>query len=498
MDRFHFARRPGKLLLSLITVTLIIGVWGRFFSLLADLAVEPSVLASPQKELEGRKVTCLTGHFDASCMEMLGRWFLEETGAVVQCVVAEPSELLKKAVCAIPGHDLSPDVMVFPYPLLPRLVEEGVLADLTDFIKEEAPVLQPEDFLPNLYKAHSLYRGRNWALPFDGSTQVLYFRKSLLQKHGLRPPRTWDEYTRVSRFITEKERGGGVYGTAIMAEESCWCGAASTTNRFMACGIKPFDEGGAPTIDSPIALKALTDLLEQSAFALPLPGETGWAVVRDAFLSGRVAMAEGWTGLCFLMADRTISLVADDWGVVPLPLCTGEGRDRPYATLNQGFSVGVSSKTHDMIAAQAFLSFVTRPDVMRRLVMAHSGVTPTRMSVLGYEREMGIPQEALAVIRRAVEQSEVWPETPHMPELMEILAHNIDMALEGRKTPVQALGSTASCWCEVLSEPLRFGTEGGFRNSCMFGETAKRKLSCMSHSRMCRAACGPQKTPTIP
>ena len=145
----------------------------------------------------------------------LAAWFLEETGAVVQVKVVSYDALFdtikRDRAAATPTYD----VFLIFYTDLARLVERDALMDLTELIERDATI-EPEDSLPSLYDAYSLYHGKRWALPFDGDTHVLFYRKSILARHRLSPPETWDDYAHVARTITEKERSNGIYGAAIM------------------------------------------------------------------------------------------------------------------------------------------------------------------------------------------------------------------------------------------------------------------------------------------
>ena len=110
---------------------------------------------------------------------------------------------------------------------------------------------------------------KRWALPFDGDTHILFYRKSLLAKHNLAPPETWDDFLYVSRTITEKEKTNGIYGSAIMAYKVPVLILSSFLNRVGAYGGQLLTPDGKPSLDTPEVLAALTALVEHSKYALP-------------------------------------------------------------------------------------------------------------------------------------------------------------------------------------------------------------------------------------
>ena len=69
--------------------------------------------------------------------------------------------------------------------------------------------------LDRYYPAHQLgvtYGGKIYGLPLRGHAQLMFYRKDLLEKHGLSVPKTWAELARVAKVIKDKEGIGiGMY-----------------------------------------------------------------------------------------------------------------------------------------------------------------------------------------------------------------------------------------------------------------------------------------------
>ncbi len=417
-----------------------------------DTAEKPSKTSPPfpqAPDLAGRKVTVLTNQPHARSSEALAQWFWDETGAVVQNIVVNYDDMLRYILADVSSSKPRLDVVMFWYVDLGALVKQGALLDLTDFIKKNRSILEPEDFVPSLYDPYTLYKGRRWALPYDGDTHVLFYRKSLLAKYGLSPPKTWDDYSKIAETITENEKANLTYGTAIMAPPVAMIILSSFMNRLGCYGGRLLNEAGKPELNSDASVNALTSMVEHSRYALPTPLETDWEVSRDAFLNGRVAMVEQWTDIGVMAEDPSQSIIQGDWGVVQMPKGKGPGA-RHAPALNAGFSIGISSKAPDPEAARAYLLFACRPDIALRLNLMTGGMDPTRFSVLESAEYKKTAPELSVAVKAAIEGATPWPTVPQTSQLLETLKDNIISALEGYKTPRQALDKAQEQWKKIL------------------------------------------------
>ncbi len=405
---------------------------------------------APEKKLHGRTVTVMSNHPHVRAADILAEWFHEESGAVVRNIVVDYAQMRSYVLDDFHSANPQLDIIMLWYVDMGALAEQGVLADLTDFIEENRDILQPDDFIPSLYDPFSLYKGKRLALPYDGDTHVLFYRKSLLEKHGFLPPQTWEDYTQIIRTITEKERQKGIFGTAIMAPPGAMAAVPFFMNRLTAFGGKMLDETGRPCINSEEAVAALSALAEHAEYALPTPLETDWEVARDAFLSGKIALAEQWTDIGIMAEDPGQSLIRGDWGVVQIPGGSGEkGRHAP--SLNAGYSLALSTKASDPETALTYLLFVSRPDITLRLNLINGGIDPVRISVLQSEEYQKFAPELSRAARAALESAGAWPRVPRAQEMLDILTRNIRIALEGNKSPREALDDTQEKWLTITA-----------------------------------------------
>ncbi len=399
--------------------------------------------------LSGRKVTVLVTHPQLGAAEAIAKWFNQATGAVVRNVVVNYTDQLDYILKDVSSTNSQLDLFMLWYVDLGKLVESRALFDVTDFIQQNASLIQPNDFISSLYKPYTLYNGRRWALPFDGDTHVLFYRISLLNKYNLKPPKTWDEYLHVAKTITENEKKSGIYGTAIMGVPVPIIVLSSFMNRLGCYGGVLLDSTGKPVVNSVEAVTALSEMVKHGQQALPTPLETNFEVSRDAFLSGKVAMVEQWTDIGIMAEDIRQSVIQGDWGVIQMPMGKGVGASSIPA-LNAGYSIGISTKTDDLEAAKAYLLFISRPSITLKLNLINGGVDPTRVSVLKSPDYQSYSPKVSMAAQSALNGATAWPTIPQAPQLLEILTQNVIAAMEGQISARQALDDTQKKWEDIL------------------------------------------------
>ncbi len=415
-----------------------------------DSSQRQATVANDVKPFVGKRLTHLTITSHRIAAESLAKWFREETGAVIEVQVVDYGQIRARTAADQQSERPQFDVFIVYYRDLPFLVEQRAFADLTDYIATNRQSIDTEDFIADHYDAYTLYRGRRWALPFDGDTHVLFYRKSLLGKHGLAPPETWDDYLQVSKTITEAEKQHGIYGSAIMLTPVSILTISSFMNRLVAHGGDLLSADNVPMLNTPEAHMALAGLVEQARYALPTPLETDFDVSRLAFLTGRVAMVEQWTDIGVMAEDARQSSIRGDWGAVHIP--TGSGpKARRAAAMNAGFSLAVAKNARDPELARAFVHFATRRDILLRLnLIPNSGCDPVRLSTLHAQEYKDFAPDVSRAKMVSLEQLVSWPRLPEAPELMDELTNYVRRAVAGTLSPEQALAQAQARWEEIL------------------------------------------------
>ncbi len=408
------------------------------------------VLSAAGKKEKAIKFLTIQPHNVAS--NNLAAWFEEETGIKVELLVVPYDNVIEKAVLDDTSGANEIDVVEYWYPGIGALVENNVLDNLDKWYKDNAGILQTDDYLPTFFDAFTMIDGKRYGIPYDGDMHLLWYYKPLFEKHGLKPPQNWEEYTEIAKKITEAEEGSNVYGCAIMGAKIPLILIGTYLNRLGSYGGAFFDAHGKPTINSPEAIAALNDLVEQAKYALPAASAVAFDEALGAWFTGKVGMVEFWTDLGAMTDDPQASKIVKQWGVVPLPKGPGS-KGKVVASVNAGFGIGVSTGSKNKKLALEFLDFAARPDIVARYNTVVGGIDPVRKSTLDDPKYIEFVSNKVAdAIKAAHANAVTWPTSALWFKLQEPLNDNLSLALSGDKSPQQALNDTQKALETIIGQ----------------------------------------------
>lgn len=168
--------------------------------------------------------------------------------------------------------------------------------------------------------------GRLVGMPWFGDAGVLYYRKDLLQRHGVPVPRTWDDLRAASERIqaAERQRGASRFWGFVWqgrAYEGLTCNALEWVASHGGGSI--VDEAGKVTIDNPRAIAAVRTAAGWVGTISP-KGVLNYTEeeARGVFQSGDAAFMRNWPYAWALLNDAG-SPVRGRVGMAPLPAGPG-------------------------------------------------------------------------------------------------------------------------------------------------------------------------------
>lgn len=144
-------------------------------------------------------------------------WWDEQIREVLPAYIEpEPS-------IALPYRTLEERFLVSAASGEPDLIE-GVLDHVADY--QAASIIEPltarfqaweerDQYVQTMLGALTI-QGNLWGLPYIGNGRALVYRKSILDKYGLKVPETWDELLEAARTITANEPGVSGYMMTTM------------------------------------------------------------------------------------------------------------------------------------------------------------------------------------------------------------------------------------------------------------------------------------------
>ncbi|MFZ4510237.1 MAG: ABC transporter substrate-binding protein [Candidatus Nanopelagicales bacterium] len=376
--------------------------------------------------------------------EVLAADFEAATGGKINPTIVPYDEVATKLTLDAQSGANTFDAVDTFYINVGALAEDGVLADITDWI-EGNPDINAADFITSIYDPYSLKDGRRYGLPFDGDTHVLFYNEEILQRNGItEPPKTWDEYLEDVKKITEAEKANGVYGAAILGQKSPVILGSSYVNRLAGYGGVFIGPDGQPALDTEAAVQAAQALVDVAPYALPTPQETAFDQALPAFLNGQVAFIEFWTDLG-TYAEGPDSKIKGKWGVTSLP--TGGSNTTPLAALNAGFVMGVTEATPKKDCALEFIKFAASPEENLKLITTTgSGIDPIRLSTLNGPEYAAFNSKVQAAAATALNGALAWPTNPQAPKLFQVLTDELSAVLDGQITPEEAIAKVQEAW----------------------------------------------------
>lgn len=223
-----------------------------------------------------------------------------------------------------------------------------------------------EDFVAGSRKV-ATYNGTVWFAPLTGGGDLMVYRKDLLEKAGLQPPKTLDEFIAAVKKLNDPDHG--VYGIALRGQRGSGANVWRWMPYFKGFGGQWFD-GDKPVFDSDAAVKATQVYLDLFKYSPPGTRTGSWDESTGAFLAGQVAILIESTPLSGLALDPKVSKVVGKVGYAPPPTpLTGGG----YA---HGLAIGAKGNKDEAAkkCAGLFIAWATsKENEQRRLTEGQFG-----------------------------------------------------------------------------------------------------------------------------
>src|SRR5438094_5557636 len=376
------------------------------------------------------RVVTFTGPQIAEPLQRRAPDFEKLTGAKVQVITVPFSDLYQKILTDFATKTNSYDAMVFDPQWMGDYVPPGYLEDLTGRVQSDSS-LQWNDIAPFFRDFSATFKGKVYTIPLDGDFQMVYYRTDLLQKDGLKPPETWDDYISIAQHYQGKDLNGdgrADYGSCWAMKRSAqsyWMWLSVAASFLQSQGTKQgafFNTNDMqPLTNNAAAAAALNIYKTLSKLGPPDQLNNDVGDSRGLFVGGRCALSLDWGDIVTLAIDTTQSKVIDKVGAVILPgskkvldRSTGQLTDcnptlcpyavngvnhAPFAAFG-GWSGAInkasSAKVKD--AAFAFLSYMSQLSQSSvDVILGQTGFKPYRSSQLnnrGTGTACGVSQAA--------------------------------------------------------------------------------------------------------
>ncbi len=242
---------------------------------------------------------------------------------------------------------------------------------IVPYLASQDLLLPLEDLFPDHHRRflnQGLRRGlvdnRLYSIPKHVSVRLLYYRRDLLEKHGLKPPHTWDELEETALKVLQKEGNPNLRG--LLFEASPETIFHYFLDLVWAQGQELYEKGPHWSLNHPAvaqALERLRRLLHGSRVAPETVLKTDFKTCIREFLDGRALFFHHWSDSMRLITRGGAAAQAA-FGWVPSPSVSPKVDGY---TLLGGASYVIPRRTRYPKAAGDLLRRLMNPEVQEQL-----------------------------------------------------------------------------------------------------------------------------------
>ena len=301
--------------------------------------------------------------------------------------------------------------------------------------------------------AANRYRGGIYGAPVFIDAGLLYYRKDLLERHGVAPPRSWHELVRAAQTILAAERDSQLTGFSGQFKQY----------EGLVCNMMEYilSNGGALWDDKKLRAAVHHDRAKEAVRFVRdrIVGEIAHRGVLAyeepeslaLFTQGKAIFHRNWPYAWEVANDPQNSLVSGRVGMMPLPAFPGGSS----AAALGGWQLGISRFSTKPELAWRFVSFMTGAEVQKRITLA-TGRAPTRKALYD-DPEILRKHPHLAILLRTFRQAVPRPTTPVYVPLSNIMQRYFSSALALPDSDIDSLAALAARDMDRVLDLLREG-----------------------------------------
>jgi sn-glycerol 3-phosphate transport system substrate-binding protein len=352
----------------------------------------------------------------------------------------------------------APDIIqVFDVGTGVMMSAEEAIIPVSEVFEMAGGAFDKNEYLPGIAAYYSLPDGKMLSFPYNSSSPILFYNKSIYRGAGLdpeKPPRTWPEVWRQARRIVQA-------GAASCGFTSTWLTWIHLEN-FAAWNNLPYatQENGLAGLDIELKINAplfvkhmreIADLARDGVFHYG--GRTSEA--KNLFTSGECGILTESSGGLGDVVDSGI-----EFGTAPLPHEPGAGG--PQNTIPGGASLWVfaGKSTEEYLGIAAFFRYMSQTDVQSRLHEV-SGYLPVTMAAYEaskasgyYDANPGLEQPILQMTGKEPTENSRGVRAINMPELRSIQDDEFEAMLAGQQSAREALDNMVERGNRAIREAL--------------------------------------------
>jgi multiple sugar transport system substrate-binding protein len=311
-----------------------------------------------------------------------------------------------------------PDIVVIDNPDHSSFAALGVLADITEQVKEWG---QGGEYFEGPWKS-TVYEGKNYGVPDNSNCLALWSNSAMLKRAGVEIPANWDELRAAVKSLTSGKTRG-IAMSAVKSEE----GTFQWLPFLWAAGadLNSLDSDGGRA-----ALQLWVDFVKSGEMSRSV---VNWdqAAVLQQFENERAAlMVNGPWQIPTIKADKPKL----DWQVSTLP------QGQTSASILGGENIAITKASKNVDAAWEFIKWTQEPANLTSYIVT-AGKIPSRKAVAEQKEWTSDPAVKVFVEQLAVARPRAYG--PKYPEISAAVQDMLQSALTGDATVDAAIKAAA-------------------------------------------------------
>jgi multiple sugar transport system substrate-binding protein len=312
------------------------------------------------------------------------------------------------------------------------------------------PRAAQKEFLPATIRANT-YGGAIYGVPLFVDAGLLYYRKDLLQKYKLSPPRTWPELVEQAKTIVAGEKDAGLTGFSgqFKQYEGLVC---NMMEYILSNNGSLWDEARlSAALRSAAAEEAVRFVRDRIIGEISHRGVLAYQEPESLalFSEGRAVFHRNWPYAWSEANDPRKSKIAGKVGMTPLPAFPGG----VSAAALGGWQLGISRYSRRPELAWRFVEFMTRAETQKRIALGTGRGMAREAVYRDAEVLEKYPQfrTQLEISTHAVPR----PTTPVYVPLSNIMQRYFSTAISARDSDIDRLAGHADREMDRVLDLLR-------------------------------------------
>ncbi len=320
-------------------------------------------------------------------LDKIKKEFIDLTGIDVEIEIVPLEQVLAKATQDVQGKLGTYDLYYLDQSWMATFAPD--VFDPIAYYKDKPDLAMPgfdwDDFSKPLVEGLTLIDGKWTGIPFDIPIFITMYRKDILEKHKIAPPKTVEEYTAAVKMITEAEKANGMYGTGLQAKSGHYSLECDWTQAVWNEGGSIFTKDKKFSGNDEAGIRGLKWYQEMLKNAPANSTASTWDGQFQMMVSGQVALVNTWDE-DFPGMDADDSKVKGLWEPLhpivgkPLRKAADAGfGEIPNNGHQGGSNLSLSKYSKNPDAAWIFMQWACSKDIMTRCTLA-GGFAPMRLS----------------------------------------------------------------------------------------------------------------------